>query len=129
MYTTDPIADLLIRIKNGYLARQENVTIPYSKMKETLARLLVQLGYIAEVEKESQPAALTVKLKYLEGVPALSGVKRLSKPGLRRYAGFQDLFRMRQSLGQIIVSTPQGLKTHTDARKMKLGGEIVCAVW
>lgn len=126
---TDPISDMLIRIKNGYLARRATVIVPYSKMKETLARLLVELGYITAVTKKSQLATLTVKLKYAEGVPALSGVKRLSKPGLRRYAGAQDLFRMRQSLGQIIVSTPKGLKTHLEARKMKLGGEILCAVW
>lgn len=111
------------------MARHGTVTVPYSKMKETLARLLVELGYIAEVSLDDQPAKLILLLKYQNGEPVLNGVKRLSKPGLRRYAGVTDLVRLRRGVGQIIVSTSKGLKTHTDAQKMKLGGEIVCAVW
>lgn len=126
---TDPIGDMLIRIKNGYLARRTTVALPFSKMKETLAKLLVELGYITDVNRDDKGLNLILTLKYEYGVPALSGVKRLSKPGLRKYGGVADLSHLRRGLGQIIVSTPKGLKTHTDAQKMKLGGEIVCAVW
>ena len=125
----DPIADLLTRIKNGYLARQETVTAPYSKFKEALCRLLQKCGYIGEISQEKDKLDLIISLIYQSGVPALTDVKRLSKPGLRRYVKAKDLNRLKPGLGYLILSTPDGLKTHFEAKKAGVGGELVCAIW
>lgn len=126
---TDPIADMLIRIKNGYLAGKSRVVIPHSNVKESLAHLLQKYDYIKEVKKETDKAFIEVELKYDEGKPALSQVVRLSKPGLRRYANVSELARIRQGLGFTIISTPRGLMTHVDAKKARVGGELICKIW
>lgn len=126
---TDPIADLLIRIKNGYLARRESVVVPHSNVKESLLKVLQKYGYVDNLVHEKEQRILKVTLIYKQGTPALTEVKRLSKPGLRRYIRARDLGTLRQGLGYIILSTPQGLKTHHEAKAAKIGGELLCAIW
>jgi small subunit ribosomal protein S8 len=125
---TDPIADMLIRIKNGYMARRAEVAVPYSKMKVSLAKLLSRYHYIGDVSPEAK-RMFTVKLHYRAGVPAMTDVKRMSKPGLRRYTGVKDLERIQGGLGFTILSTPKGMMTHVEARKERLGGEVICRIW
>lgn len=126
---TDPIADLLIRIKNGYMARKQSVIVPHSNVKEALLHVLVTCAYIERFVRNEKDKSFTVYLSYAEGVPALTDVKRISKPGLRRYMGVKELQNMRRALGHVIVSTPQGVKTHIEAKKLGVGGEVLCAVW
>ena len=126
----DPIADMLIRIKNGYLAGKRTVNVPHSNVKEALARVLEKYAYIGSVSKAETGPDLKVTLLYQEdGRPAMSQVQRISKPGLRRYAGVADLAKIRQGLGFVIVSTPKGIMTHTEAKKQRLGGEVICKIW
>ena len=126
---TDPIADLLIRIKNGYLARRGSVMVPYSRFKEALLVLLQKHGYIAEFSKDETSREINVKLLYREEIPALTDVKRISKPGLRRYVGKRDLDLIKSRLGHTIISTPTGLKTHIEAKQAGTGGEVICRIW
>ena len=126
---SDPIGDMLIRIKNGYMAKREIVEIPFSNFKETLAELLFKYGFIGEVVKTKDSKKFSVKLIYKDGVPAMTDIKRVSKPGLRRYIKVRELINMKQSLGYLIISTPNGLMTHKDAKKNKFGGEILCKIW
>lgn len=128
---TDPIADMLIRIKNGYLARHKTVEFPYSKMKESLAEILVKTGFLAKTEVlgQKKPPLVRVTLKYEGKTPALAGVQRVSKPGLRIYAGKDKLPQVLGGLGTVIVSTPRGLMTDKEAKKLGLGGEVICKVW
>lgn len=127
---TDPIADFLIRLKNAYLSKKREVCAPYSKVKEALAQVLKKQGFIEDVKKDTHDGDLKVMLKYKDGVPQLSGVTRISKPGLRRYAKSNQLYKLRQGqLGYVILSTPKGLMTHVQAKKIGVGGEIICAVW
>ena len=126
---TDPIADLLIRIKNGYMARRQKITVPHSNVKEALVKLLHKYGYVGEVTYTKGDALISIALLYADGVPALTEVKRLSRPGLRRYIRAKDLKSIRQGLGYVILSTPQGLKTHIEAKKIGIGGEVLCTIW
>jgi len=129
---TDPIADFLIRIKNGYLARKKTVSAPYSKIKEELAKILVREGYIKSSKLKAQSSkikTLILTLKYRDKEPALTDVKRVSKPGVRIYTKKQLVPRFLSGLGTIIISTPQGLMTSQEARKKGLGGEIICKIW
>ncbi len=130
---TDPIADLLIRIKNGYLANRKTVTVPHSKMKEELSRILVEHGYLAdfkvEGEKKGEKKTIIVKLKYKGKKAAIENVKRISKPGLRIYADTRKLKKMIPGLGITLISTNKGLLTLEEAKKANQGGEIICQVW
>lgn len=123
----DPISDLLTRIRNGYLAKNQTVALPWSKLKENLAEILVKNGFLLEKEKNEQD--LILKLKYNGGVPALTNIKRISKPSLRIYAGKNKLPRVLGGTGMAIISTPQGLMTNREAYKKNLGGEIICEVF
>lgn len=125
----DPIADMLIRIKNAYLARQDKVVIPPSHLKRELVRLLSRLGYVGNLKILNQTHQFQVELLYKHGQPVLSGVTRISKPGLRRYLKLAQIKKLRQGLGYTILSTPKGLLAHTDAVKAGVGGEILCRVW
>lgn len=125
---TDGIGDTLIQIKNAYMARHSEVEVSNSKVKEALLAVLKKLGYVAKVEKNDE-RMLRIELKYIDGAPALTEVKRISKPGLRRYAGVKELHKLSQGLGYVILSTPKGLMTHVEAKKQNLGGEILCKVW
>ena len=123
----DPIADMLIRIKNAYMAHRDVVEIPKSRLKHELALLLAKLNYVDKVNSDS--TYIKISLFYRQGKPATSGVKRLSKPGLRRYAGVDEIKKMHFGLGHLVISTPQGLKTHKEAIKAKMGGEILFQIW
>lgn len=128
----DPIADFLIRIKNGYLARKKEILVPYSKIKEKIGQILVKEGFLTKVEAEGenpQEKKLRLKLKYKNKMPAITDLKRISKLGLRIYARSTKIPRVRFGFGMTIVSTPKGLMTDREAKKKKLGGEVICQVW
>lgn len=135
MYVNDPIADMLTRIRNGIMARFDAVEIPYSKVKEEVARILHEEGYIAGYEIiEGHPYNLiNVKLKYVgtrrTRKAVISGLKRISKPGRRIYTGYKDIPWVLSGMGICIVTTPKGLMTGQKARRERLGGEILCYVW
>ncbi len=124
----DPIADLLIRIKNGYLNKASEVKVPPSKFKLALLKKLVKLGYINDFSQNSDKGVKII-LKYNQGIPVVQNVLRLSKPGLRKYIGSKSIRKLQKGLGYYILSTPKGLKTHTEAKKENLGGELVCKIW
>lgn len=128
---TDPIADMLIRIKNAASAKKENVVMPYSKFKLSLAKLLFEQGFVGSIsEVPGKFKMLQVNLKYdRQGEPVFSGIKRISKPGQRIYLGAEKLPRTNSGLGLTVVSTSKGLMSDRDARKNKVGGEIVCQIW
>jgi small subunit ribosomal protein S8 len=131
MSMTDPIADMLTRIRNAQQARHESVVVPSSKIKGEIARILKNEGFIRDYElpKENE-RDIKVHLRYSgKREPVVTGLKRVSKPGLRIYAKSKDMPRILGGLGIAIVSTPQGLMTATDARRANVGGEIVCYVW
>ena len=128
---TDPIADFLIRLKNASRAGNESFRAPHSKMKVEIARILKEEGYIwnYEVDTSGKFPELVVKTKYVDGVPALTDLKRISKCGRRKYSGSQDIPRVLNGLGISIISTSKGLMTGQQARKDKVGGEIIAFVW
>ena len=127
---TDPIGDMLIRIKNGYLAKHKTVSMPHSKFREELGRLLVKNGYLGDLKVESnKKKTIVLKLKYKAKKPAVEGVKRISKPGLRIYTDVRQLGKLVPGLGVTIISTNQGLLTLGEAKKTNQGGEVICKVW
>lgn len=131
---TDPIADMLTRIRNGYLARKREVAVPYSRVKFAIAQILSKAGYVGEVEKSApkagQKSEFSVALLYgPDKRGPIHEIKRISKPGQRVYAGCRELPRVANDMGMAIVSTPKGLMTNKEARKLKLGGEIICEVY
>ena len=128
---TDPIADMLTRIRNGIASHKEVVVIPYSKLKYSLAEILAKEGYIAEVVvRENTFKELHVTPKYdKNGEAVITGIQRVSKPGQRIYSPVTAIPRSNGGLGITIVSTSHGLMTDRSARKQKFGGEVVCQVW
>ena len=127
---TDPISDMLTRIRNAHRALLPTVELPHSKMKESIAGILRKEGYIAEVSVDGKAIkTLKLKLKYQAKKSVIEGIKRVSSPGLRRYVGSTEIPRVRGGLGVAIVSTSQGVMSGTEARKSKLGGELLCYVW
>lgn len=132
MTTNDPIADMLTRIRNALMARHENVTIPSSNIKKSIAEILLSEGFINgyKVEEVEGKENIIIDLKYSDNRHSvISGLKRISKPGLRIYAGVEDLPKVLNGLGIAIVSTNKGLMTDKKAREAKLGGEIIAYVW
>jgi small subunit ribosomal protein S8 len=133
MNITDPIADMLTRIRNGNQARHETVAMPASNMKAEIARILKQEGFITSYKVTGEKATdktITVTLKYgANNVRVINGLKRMSKPGLRVYADSEHLPRVLNGLGIAIISTSKGLMTDRDARKAKIGGEVVANIW
>lgn len=132
MTMTDPIADMLTRIRNGCKAKHKRVDIPASKMKRDLARILEENHFINKtVEiKDNKQGILRVYLRYTrKDEPVIRGIKRVSRPGLRRYVDKDKLLRMRSQMGMTIVSTSRGLMTDEEARQEGIGGETVCYVW
>ena len=132
MNVSDPIADMLTRVRNASRARHTEVIVPASRTKREIARILVEEGFIAGVreERDGPAAVLRLQLKYVDGkVPVVSGLKRISKPGLRVYARKTDIPRVLGGLGVVIVSTSKGIMTGSQARKAELGGEILAYVW
>lgn len=128
---TDPIADMIIRIKNALLARHSEVTMPHSKLKQSIAKILEAEGYIegVEVKSDSIVPQIMIKLKYQGKTPAITDVRRLSKPGRRLYAPANQIPRALGGYGITIVSTSKGVITDTQARKQNVGGEIICQIW
>lgn len=126
---TDPIADMLTRIRNAQKARHATVVLPYSKLKMKIAEILMKEEYIAAAEKsEGTPMTLTLTLKYFGKEPAIREVARESKPGHRLYCKADELPRVLNDYGIAIVSTSQGLMTNKEARKMGIGGEVLCSI-
>jgi len=132
MNVTDPIADMLTRIRNASAARHKELTLPSSRMKREIARILTEEGFIESFETQADPVQdrLVLRLKYVEGrTPVVAGLKRISKPGLRVYARKTEIPRVLGGLGLAILSTSHGVMTGSDARKQNLGGEVLCYVW
>ena len=131
MNMTDPIADMLTRIRNAILARHTRVLIPASKMKLAIARILKEEGYIKDFDllKDNPQGTLRISLKYVDKRPVLTQLKRVSRPGLRVYTKRDDIPRVRGGIGTSIISTPQGLMTGRRAYQLGLGGEVVCYIW
>lgn len=130
MSMSDPIADMLTRIRNGQQAQKSTVVMPSSKLKVAIAKVLQEEGYIdgfAIREADGKPE-LDVALKYYAGAPVIERIERISKPGLRVYKGSQDLPRVMNGLGVAIVSTPKGVMTDRAARASRVGGEVICIV-
>jgi small subunit ribosomal protein S8 len=132
MNVSDPIADMLTRVRNASRARHTEVIVPASRTKREIARILKEEGFIADVREEREGPAqlLRLELKYVDGkVPVVSGLKRISKPGLRVYARKTDIPRVLGGLGVVIVSTSKGIMTGSQAKQAQLGGEILAYVW
>ncbi|MEI6971518.1 MAG: 30S ribosomal protein S8 [bacterium] len=132
MSTTDPIADMLTRTRNALMSRHEVVDIIHSKMNVEIARILKREGYISDyaVERQGRGMILRLYLKYVgDRESVIRGLKRISKPGLRRYAGMDKITRTRQGLGTVVLSTPAGILTGGEAKRKKVGGEVLFEVW
>ena len=132
MQITDPIADMLTRIRNAGMARHDSVDVPASKMKTAIAEVLLKEGYIKafQIVDDGTQGVIRITLKYLPGKEkAIQGLKRVSKPGLRVYAGADELPRVLKGLGIAIVSTSKGIMTDKEARKAHVGGEVLAFVW
>ncbi len=130
MTMTDPISDMLTRIRNGQKARKVSVSMPASKQKEAVVRVLKDEGYITDYSTEGEGAekSLTVELKYFEGVPVIEKIQRASRPGLRVYRGKEGLPKVLGGLGVAIVSTSAGVMSDRQAREKGIGGEVICVV-
>ena len=135
MSVTDPIADMLTRIRNAHMAEQQQVAMPSSNVRQAIVRILEEEGFIEgfEVVEAKPQSTLRISLKYVPGsrplVPVITGLKRVSKPGRRIYSGRQDLPRVRSGLGVAIISTSKGVVTEQKARRLGVGGEVLCYVW
>lgn len=129
---TDTISDMLTRIRNALMARKSEVVLPYSNFKQSLAKVLIQEGWLkdSEVREEEGMKNLVLNLKYgSDGAPVISGLKRVSKPGQRIYATRMKVPKVMGGIGTTIVSTSKGLMTDKDARSQKVGGEVICQIW
>jgi small subunit ribosomal protein S8 len=127
---TDPISDMLTRIRNAQRALLPTTEVPHSKIKESIATILKKEGYVADVAVEGKfPKCIKLKLKYEGKKSVIEGMRRVSRPGLRQYVGASEIPRVLGGLGVAVVSTPEGVMTGTQARKKNLGGEVLCYVW
>lgn len=129
---TDPIGDLLIRIKNGYMVGKETVEVPYSRNKEILSGIFNKLGYLESVkvnQKGKLQKLLLLKLRYVNKEPSLNEISRVSKPSRRTYTGKNKIPKVLGGKGYVILSTPEGFMTGDEARRKGLGGEIICKFW
>lgn len=130
MSLSDPIADMLNRIRNALHAGREAVDVPQSKIKAEIARILKREGYISDFVVESGNRKIRISLKYAgAGEPSIRGTRRHSVPGRRIYSGWQDIPRVLGGMGIAILSTPKGVLTDKEARKQQVGGEVLCSVW
>jgi small subunit ribosomal protein S8 len=132
MTMTDPIADMLTRIRNALKAERETVDIPCSTVKTNIAKVLKSEGYIKnyKIVSDKRQGVIKVVLKYDEGgIPVIQGLKRVSKPSRRVYSGYDEIPEVLNGFGMNIVSTSKGLMSDGHAREMRLGGEIICSVW
>lgn len=131
MHLTDPIADMLTRIRNANQAKHNVVAIPFSKIKESIANILRNEGYIADYElrEEGNKKDIVVSLKYDNNQAIIKGLTRISKPGRRVYSSVENLPKVLGGLGIAIVSTPKGVLTDKECRKHSVGGEVLCYIW
>ena len=131
MHITDPIADMLTRIRNANSARHETVDVPASNMKKAIADILVEEGYVKgyQVIEDGKQGIIRITLKYIGKKQVIQGLRRVSKPGLRIYSGCEDMPKVMNGLGVAIVSTSKGIMTDKKARKENVGGEILAFVW
>jgi small subunit ribosomal protein S8 len=132
MSMTDPLGDMLTRIRNGQQARKDSILTPASKLRARVLDVLQREGYIrgySEADSGTATAAIRIDLKYFEGKPAIQHVARVSKPGRRVYSGSEELPRIRNGLGIVIVSTPKGVLSDAEAREQNVGGEVLCQVF
>jgi small subunit ribosomal protein S8 len=127
MTLVDPIADMLTRIRNAMMSLHNEVLIPKSKMKVAIAKILQQEGYIERFEERERE--FTIYLKYVRGKAAIEGLKRVSRPGCRRYVGVGEIPKVQNGLGINILSTSQGVQDGNSARNNHLGGELLCQIW
>ncbi|HXX41680.1 MAG TPA: 30S ribosomal protein S8 [Chthoniobacterales bacterium] len=128
---TDPIADFLARVRNGARAQKIDVFIPYSKIKAEVARILKDEGYIADYAVETTAAHPRIKItnKLIDHTCAITGLRRVSRPGLRRYVGADEIPRVLGGMGTAILSTPRGVMSGREAKRQKVGGELLAFVW
>ena len=132
MNITDPIADLLTRIRNASQAKHATVDIPASNMKKAIAQILVDEGYVTsyKVTEDDKQGVITITLKYTDNMqPVITGLRRISKPGLRIYTSCEDMPKVMKGIGTAIISTPKGVMTDKKARKENVGGEVLAFVW
>ncbi|MGE5362529.1 MAG: 30S ribosomal protein S8 [Bacteroidota bacterium] len=131
MPVTDPIADFLTRVRNAVKAKKKIVDIPASIIKKNLAEILKQNNFIKDFEviEDNKQNIIRIQLKYVQGSPAISGMKRVSTPGLRIYAGKEKLPKVLNGLGMAVMSTSKGLLTDKQAKKESIGGEVLCYIW
>jgi small subunit ribosomal protein S8 len=128
---TDPIADLLARVRNGAQAQKVDIFVPYSKIKAEVARILKDEGYITDYSVDTEAAHPRIKItnKLVDRTSAITGLKRVSRPGLRRYVGAEEIPRVLGGMGISILSTPRGVMSGREAKKQKVGGELLAYVW
>lgn len=128
---TDPLSDMLARIRNGCTARHPEIACPSSRMKHAVARVLVEEGFLQAVELDEDAArpVLRIELRYRGDAPIIDGIRRVSRPGRRVYVGAKDVPRVRNGLGSAILSTPKGILSDRAARAESVGGEVLCEVW
>lgn len=130
--TTDPIADLLTRIRNVNIRKQESTNAPYAKIKEQILAVLKKEGFIMGYqisEDEAGKKFFQIKLKYINGKPMIHQLERVSKPGVRKYTSYKNIKKVKRGLGISILTTSKGVMTGEQARKEKTGGEIICKIW
>lgn len=127
----DPVGDMLTQIRNAAMARRKSLELPYSRMKMSVAQILHNEGYIGAISKvgEGIHAQLRIEVKYVDKLPAVTGMKRVSKPGLRWYVNKHMIPTVVGGMGIAILSTPQGVMTGQEAKKRGIGGELLCTVW
>jgi small subunit ribosomal protein S8 len=127
----DPIADMLTKIRNAQSVLHPTVSVSFSNLKYEIAKILEKYGFIEKVEKKGKKAkkTLDICLKYEGKTPAISGLKKISRPGQRIYSNFQNILRFKKGSGIVIVSTSKGLMADKEAKKQKLGGEVLCEIW
>lgn len=127
----DPISDMLISIKNAQAVRHQTVKVPFSNLKYEIAKILERNGFIEKVEKKGKKLTrfIEITLKYTDKIPAISGLKRISKPGQRIYSNRRKIKKVKGGYGIAIISTSKGLMTDKEARRQKIGGEIICEIW
>lgn len=131
MVTTDPIADMLTRIRNANQQKHETVSIPYSNLKNELAKILKNEGFVTDfvVNEEGNKKNIVITLKYKGNERVITGLKRVSKPGLRQYAKVNEIPKVLNGLGIVVLSTSQGLMTDKEARAKNIGGEVLAYIW
>ncbi|VAX17815.1 SSU ribosomal protein S8p (S15Ae) [hydrothermal vent metagenome] len=131
MSLSDPIADMLTRIRNAIMAKHETVKIPSSNIKAEIAALLRQEGYIKgfKIVRDNKQGMIHILLKYKDDLSAIRGLKRISKPGLRVYAGVEEIPEVLNGMGDAILSTNKGILTDSEAREESVGGEVLCHIW